>query len=139
MLIQFNIAKSQADASQIAALTFHRSNSTELDFGNFICTCNSMQLFDRNVQLRTCPLPEPNFTCASNVSILNSTVMAGNTMLSLLSQWPGGVQLECWALNPYKFTTFPHVQQSTWRIALILDMTTSISIHYLLPFLICFE
>ena len=130
MLLQFNSAKLQSDASQIANITFDGSNRTELDFRNFTCTCNSPQQFARIVQLRTCPLHESNLTCAANALYINSTVMAGNTIKSLLSNWSGGVQLECWALNPYKFTAFSGVQQSTWRISLIAeDTTTSIFIH----------
>ena len=91
MLLQFNLSKSQVNASQVEVLSFDRSNRTALDEGNFNCTCNSMQQFDRIVQLRTCPLPESNLTCVSNTSHVNSTVIAGNNINSLLPQWPGGM------------------------------------------------
>ena len=127
MLLQFNSSESQVNSTQVATLSFDRNNMTVLDDGNFICNfSNATQEFHRIVQLRTCPLPESNYRCYNNASHLNSSVIAGTAINALLSNWSGGVQLECWALNPYMFTAFPKVQQSTWRIARIPDGTTSI-------------
>ena len=106
-------------SKQVADLTIDRNKMTDLEDESFSCTFNNeTQQFDRIVQLRTCPLPESKVTCDIKVERVNSAVMAGSEFKLILNNSARGVQLECWALNPYKLTAFPKVRQSTWRITM---------------------
>ena len=121
MRMKFESTSLQVNASQVANWTIEVSNMKN---GSFTCNISSSQQFARNDQILACPLPEWNFTCGHQRDSFNFSVLPGSVLNGLLAKWAFGVQLECWALNPYKHTIFSGVRPSIWRLTAI-SVTTA--------------
>ena len=119
--MEFESTSLQMNASQVANIRIEADN---MKSGSFTCSISSAQQFARNYQIRACPLPERNSTCGEKLDLFNSTVLAGTLLTALFAKWAFGVQLECWARNPYKHTVFPGVRASIWRLTAIALTTT---------------
>ena len=121
--MRFESGTFQRNTSHVDFWEIEASNNL-LAIGSFTCSVSSAQQFAPNYQILACPLPERNSTCGEKLDLFNSTVLAGTLLTALFAKWAFGVQLECWALNPYRQTIFPRVRSSIWRLTAIAVTTT---------------